>query len=72
METQSKRFSLNSTDAIKLLKSLGIATGGFAAVLYLAVFNFIDADLMTALYTALGTVVVNALLRFAQGPSEVK
>jgi len=69
METQSTRFSLNKDDAVKLIKSLGIASGGFAAVLYLAAFNFIDAELMTAIYTAIGTWLVNAVILFVKGPA---
>lgn len=72
MEAESKRFSLNGTDAIKLLKSVGIAAGSFASVIYLAVNGYIDADLMTSLYTSIGTVLVAAIVRFISGPSEVK
>lgn len=72
MEDQSKRFALNATDLVKLAKSVGIATGGFAAVFYLAVFDLIDIDVMTGLYTAIGSVAVNAVIKFLQGPTESK
>lgn len=64
---QSKSFSFNKADILKLAKSIGIAAAGAGAVMVLGGFNFLDADAMTAIYTAIGTFVVNAIRIFMKG-----
>lgn len=66
MET-SKPFSYNTQDFIKLVKSLGIAIAGAAATLLLGIFDFLDVDGLTAVYTGIGTFAVNALRVFIKG-----
>jgi len=70
MNDKSLFLRLNTTDFQKLLKGAGIATGGIAVVFILGVFNIVNAAAVTAVYTAMGGIVVNFLVKLLNGPRE--
>jgi hypothetical protein len=65
----SPRFSLNKTDIEKILKGACIAAGG-ALLAYIAdLIPQIDYGPYTILVVALGSVLVNAAIKFLQAQS---
>ena len=63
----SKAYSLNKTDLLKIAKGANIALGG-AILTYLAsILGEIDFGSYTALVVAVGSILINAGLKFIEG-----
>lgn len=69
MEEQSRFLRLNATDLKKVLKGAGIAGAGMGLVFVLGIFDVLDADAMTAIYTAAAGVIVNMVAKILSGPT---
>ena len=64
---QSKQFTLNKKDALKIAKGAGIAIGG-ALLTYLAqTLPNVDFGAYSALVVALASILINAGLKFIEG-----
>lgn len=68
MNEQSKFLRLNSADFQKLLKGAGIAFAGVGGIFILGVFDVIDVEAASAVYTAIGSILVNFVIKLLSGP----
>jgi len=66
---ESKKYSLNRADGLKIAKGAGIAVGG-ALLTYLSqVLIEIDFGAYTPLAVAIGGILINAGIKFIQSKS---
>ena len=65
--TESPKYKLNAQDGKKILKGLGIAVGGTAAVFLLDLLPQVDWGQYAYLVIPMASVLLNAAIKFFQG-----
>lgn len=67
LNMESKQFSLNKEDGLKILKGAGIALAG-ALLTYLAdLIPSIDFGAYTPIVVSMSSILINAILKFISG-----
>lgn len=67
---ESKKYSLNREDGIKIAKGAGIAVSGALLVYLSQVLADTDFGQYTPLVVAIGGILINAAVKFIQGKTE--